>query len=79
MAKTIEMPVDLVERIAATMEICVDELTAQHLMRFGHLDHLTHIRLREKIEQDRAVSLEASTVLLELHEFLEQQNLHLIE
>ncbi len=79
MKDTVEIPSELAVRLCRAMIDCVDELTAQHEIKYGHLAGSKHPAVQRKMIQDDRARQAAIEPLRELHDLLSSVGLNPVD
>lgn len=78
MPDTVKLHADLAISACKALISCVDELSAHHAMKFGHVDGTNNPAVLRKMAEDDRVRQTTLPVLKELYEALEAQGCSLV-
>lgn len=78
MKRSVELPSELAVQTCRALIACVDELTARHVVEYGHLDGTQNAAVLRKMAQDDQVRQAALPVLNEFFDFLTSSGLAII-
>ncbi|UWQ58643.1 hypothetical protein K3722_00475 [Leisingera caerulea] len=78
MKDTVELPAELAVLVGKTLLATVDELSAQYLIKYGHLKDVTNPFVLKKIEQDDQLRQDLIPVLRDLVDLLEREGFRVL-
>lgn len=74
----VKIPTELAVRACKTLISCVDELTAAHVIKYGHLEGTENPIVLRKVAQDDQLRQDVLPVLHELFSFLHGEGLEVL-
>lgn len=72
MTGSVEIPEELAIEVCRAMISCLEELTAEHVIKYGHVEETKNTAVLRKMQYDDRTRQKLIPVLIDFHDHLER-------